>query len=117
MHSNSDIWRGFPRFMIFLFNLIYLSNRQGCQTSVAAAVDGSLEDDVLYLQPYKIPGWYCRRTSTTTKSNILGVPFPPVEALGPFLGSCPTEPRMFEDGGVRAAAALWKTCEELTGGV
>ena len=100
--------------MIFLFRLVYLNNYQGCQTSVAAAVDSKLDDAVLYLQPYKIPARCCRRPKN---SRILGVPFPPMESLGPFLGPCPTEPRLFDDGGVRAAAALWKTCEELTGSV
>lgn len=111
--SNSDIWRGFPSFLIFLFHLIYLNNRQGCRTSVVAAV-GALENDWLYLQPYKIHPWFCRQTSKKN-SKCIGVPFPPMEALGPFMGFCPTEPRLFEDGGVRAAAALWKTCEKLTG--
>jgi hypothetical protein len=110
-YRNSDIWRGFPRLMVFLFRLVYLDNRQGCRTSVVAAVgtssNGALDEGVLYLQPYKIPSWCCRAPIIRKNSNndndgqqrasIIGVPFPAMEALGPFMGFCPTEPRIVEN--------------------
>jgi NAD(P)-dependent dehydrogenase (short-subunit alcohol dehydrogenase family) len=63
MHSNSDIWRTFPRWIIPLFSLVYLNTRQGSHTSVAAAV-GDFADlqirpnsPVAYLQPYYCYEW------------------------------------------------------------
>jgi hypothetical protein len=102
-NSNSDIWRDFPNILKFFFNLIYLNNRQGCQTSVAAAV-GEWDDKVIYLQPYWLPA-----TSSTQ------VPFPVTEMLGVFQGHRVTQPRLPADGGLLAGQALWKAGEELTG--
>jgi hypothetical protein len=102
-NSNSDIWRDFPSILKFFFNLIYLNNRQGCQTSVAAAV-GEWDDDVVYLQPYWLP-------ATSSKQ----VPFPVMEMLGVYQGHRVTQPRLPADGGLLAGQALWKASEELTG--
>jgi hypothetical protein len=101
-NSNSDIWRDFPSILKFFFNLIYLNNRQGCQTSVAAAV-GEWDDDVIYLQPYWLPG------------TSIEVPFPVMEMLGVYQGHRVTQPRLPADGGLLAGQALWKASEELTG--
>jgi len=99
---NSDIWRGKPRWMVPLFRLLYLTNRQGCQTSVAACVE-DLPDDVLYLQPY----W--QRSSKLT-------PWPPTEMLGPFVGFQHVPPRLPSDGGELFADALWRFSEGLANG-
>ena len=100
--SNSDIWRDFPRILIPIFSMIYLNNRQGCHTSVAAAL-GHFDDSVLYLQPYWLP--------CTTKTQT---PFPAFEMLGPYQGHRVTQPRMPADGGRIAAEALWKASAEIT---
>jgi len=99
--SNSDIWRDFPRILIPIFSLIYLNNRQGCRTSVAAAL-GDFDGTTLYLQPYWLP-------TTTTQT-----PFPALEMLGPYQGHCVTQPRLPVDGGRTAAQALWKAAAEIT---
>jgi len=100
-HSNSDIWRDFPRVLQFVFQFIYLDSRQGCCTSVAAAV-GEWDDSVIYLQPYWLP-------AATT------VAFPAMEILGVFQGYRVTQPRLPADGGLQAGQALWKASLELTG--
>jgi NAD(P)-dependent dehydrogenase (short-subunit alcohol dehydrogenase family) len=98
---SSDIWRGFPKFMQAIFRMIYLTPRQGCSTSVAAAVK---EDwgDATYLQPYWQP-------------NGEETPVPVTELIGPYVGYYPVKPRLPKDGGLKDASALWKTSEELTG--
>jgi NAD(P)-dependent dehydrogenase (short-subunit alcohol dehydrogenase family) len=99
---NSDIWRHFPRFIIPLLRLIFLTTKQGSSCSVAAA---TLPDDnlPLYLQPYWMPV-----TSERT-------PHPIFETLGPYAGYVPTSPRLPSDGGAFEAEALWQASEELTG--
>jgi len=99
---NSDIWRDNPRWMVPLFRLLYLTNQQGCQTSVAACVQ-DFPDHVFYLQPY----WQPRSSKRT--------PWPPTEMLGPFVGYQAVAPRLPADGGKMAAEALWKCSEELIG--
>ena len=90
-----------PRFIIPIFRLVYLNNRQGSHTSIAAAV-GQFETLPLYLQPYWLP------VQDMT-------PFPLFEMLGPFEGSVVTKPRLpVKDRGAVAAGALWNACEELT---
>jgi hypothetical protein len=103
-YSNSDIWRTFPSVLKFFFNLIYLNNRQGCHTSVAAAVGEWEDDKVVYLQPYWLPA-----TSPTQ------VPFPVAEMLGVYQGHRVTQPRLPADGGLLAGQAMWKASAELTG--
>lgn len=99
-HRNSDIWRGFPRWIIPIFRLLYLNNQQGCYTSVAACLC-EIETSVIYLQPYWMP-WS-------------GQPaFPPMEMLGPFVGYAAATPRLPNDNG-ESAVALWKVSEQITG--
>lgn len=98
---SSDIWRGKSTFMQAIFRMVYLTPRQGCSTTVAAAVK---EDwgDATYLQPYWQP--YGEET-----------PVPVTEMIGPYVGYYPVKPRLPKDGGLKDASALWKTSEELTG--
>ena len=100
---NSNIWRNTSRWLVKLFGLIYLTSAQGCSTSVAAATQ-KLDDDVVYLQPYWLPGW-------------MKVAFPAMEMLGPYVGWRITSPRLPEDGaeGMNTSMHLWKASEELTG--
>ena len=100
---NSDIWRNKPSWLKALFRLFYLTNRQGCQTSVAACVE-DFPADVVYLQPYW--QWNSRQT-----------PWPPTEMLGPFVGFQPTPPRLVTvDECGQAAESLWKCSEDLIDG-
>ena len=85
--------------MIPFFRALYLDSRQGCHTTVAAAL-GDFDDD--YLQPYWLPEWM---------SDI--TPFPALEMMGPFVGYQATKPRLPNDDGT--AKSLWKASEELTG--
>lgn len=100
---NSDIWRGYPSWILAVFKRIYLNNKQGSYTSVAASVLEDLPDDVIYLQPYH-----------QIRYDV--APFPPFEMLGPFVGFQPVVPRLPRDGsnGELTAASLWKVSEELT---
>lgn len=54
---NSDIWRDYPRFLVSIFRWVYLTNLQGCQTSVVAATitKPAWLDSCPYLQPYWLP--------------------------------------------------------------
>jgi NAD(P)-dependent dehydrogenase (short-subunit alcohol dehydrogenase family) len=99
---NSDIWRDYPRWLVAIFDKIYLNNKQGSYTSVAASVV-DLPDDVIYLQPY-------HQVQAST------APFPPFEMLGPFVGYQAVTPRLPNDGakGGLTSQALWKVSEELT---
>jgi hypothetical protein len=136
-HSNSDIWREFPTFLTQnIFTQIYLTNQQGCRTSVAAAVldekelfhnDDTADPDCCYIQPYWLPG--------IPLENRDQVPFPLYEILGPYQGYRVTKPRLpFASSKIAsspklgsgssssqvtnhlsAGEALWKACEELTG--
>ena len=94
---NSDIWRGFPQWMRFIFGLFYLDSRQGCSTSVAAALC-NFDSSVEYLQPYWLPS-----------------SFPMYEMMGPFIGYRPTKPRLPYDGGSKSAQCVWRASEEMTG--
>jgi hypothetical protein len=84
--------------MIPFFRAVYLDSKQGCQTTVAAAL-GDFKDD--YLQPYWIP------------SGMTTTPFPALEMMGPFIGYRATKPRLPND--TVTAQSLWKASEELTG--
>ena len=99
---NSDIWRNFPRWVVAVFDYVYLNNRQGAYTSVAASVIEDLPEDVIYLQPYH---------QVTSSSP----PFPPTEMLGPFVGFQAVQPRLPDDGqnGELAAELLWETSLQL----
>ena len=95
----SDMWRGmnsiFRKFILDPFmSAMFLSNEQGCITSVAAAtikyqdinpkekdIDGVL-DYPPYLQPYYL-----------TPFKILF----PFEILGPYVGYCQVKPRLPKD--------------------
>ena len=89
--------------MIRVFDLFYLNSRQGCYTSVAAALN-EFDPTQVYLQPYCMPAG--------TK-----VPFPMIEMMGPFCGYRVTEPRLPDDDseGIATAQCLWEVSEELTG--
>ena len=94
----SDIWRGFPDWVVQVMKIFLLTPRQACRPVVAAAVEMM---DASYIQPYWLPR-YDRR------------PFPAMEMLGPYVGYAVTAPRLPADGGHQAALALWKVSEELT---
>jgi len=98
---NSDIWRGFPRFVIPIFRMIFLTNRQGCSCSVAATI---MEDSnlPLYLQPY----WQPMRWRMI---------HPLFETMGPYAGHVPVAPRLQADGGTFEGEALWKASEDVSG--
>jgi len=100
---NSDIWRTYPRWLVAIFERIYLNNRQGSYTSVAASVIEDLPEDVIYLQPYH-------------QVSHVSVPWPPTEMLGSFVGWQATTPRLPRDGtnGALTARVLWAVSEELT---
>lgn len=112
---NSDIWRNYPKFVVKVFRLIYLTSRQGSQTSVAAAV-GNVPRGV-YLQPY----WQPRKSTSrrdhhpVSFSRSFGLPFPAFEMLGLFIGHAITEARLPDDGkdGLVSASAMWKVCSEI----
>jgi NAD(P)-dependent dehydrogenase (short-subunit alcohol dehydrogenase family) len=100
----SDIWRSSSRLLVFFYRFVYLSTRQGCQTSVDAATRADLPkgDLALYLQPYL-------RVQGAAAKPI----HPLFEMLGPFCGSVVTPPRLPLRRDV-AAAALWTACEVVT---
>jgi NAD(P)-dependent dehydrogenase (short-subunit alcohol dehydrogenase family) len=104
---NSDIWRGVNPVVRWLFKLIYLTNEQGCSTTLAAALlpAKELEDHLLcpYLQPYWLPGNYTKRP-----------PFPLAEMLAPYAGHVRTRARLPSDP-TAAGTALWKVSCGLTG--
>eukprot|EP00978_Attheya_sp_CCMP212_P031382 scaffold118350_cov57-Attheya_sp.AAC.2 len=107
-----------------VFGWIYLSSKQGSETSVAAAV-GDFPEDAIYLQPYWQPslgGLFGHASSSATNTNAnpattYGVQFPAWEMLGPFIGHAVTKPRLPQDGGAvegqASATALWTACESL----
>lgn len=99
---NSDIWRNKPAFLRRIFQLVYLDNKQGCHTTVAACVISDLPADANYLQPYH-------------QVHPTVAPWPPLEMLGVFVGHLITEPRLPKDGsnGEKTAQVLWETSEEL----
>ena len=78
---------------------LFLTPIEGCRPTVVAAV-GELSNDVFYMQPYKMP-WD-------------GASLPLFQALGPYQGhSCAAKPRLPDDGGARAGAALWDVSEQF----
>lgn len=91
--------------MKYIFSKVYLNNKQGAYTSLAASVVQDLpkDDDSLYLQPYY---------QVSPKSPI----WPPFEMLGPFIGYQAVAPRLPKDGsnGKLTSEVLWKVSEELT---
>ena len=109
--SNSDIWRSFPKLIQWIQSYIYLTNAQGCETTVAAATCRSRDiGDSIYLQPYPLQLGPWDTMSTNRPA------FPPLEMLGPFVGGARrTTPRLPNpDRSDQAAAALWQACHELT---
>lgn len=107
-YSNSDIWRGYPRWIIPIFRLLYLTSKQGSSTSVAAAVGDfpqTQKDEVLYLQPYR----------QFLGSQEHKPPFPAFEMLGPYAGYEITTPRLQTDGGQKSAQALWEVSQKFCG--
>ena len=96
---NSDIWRGFPWFIIPIFRAIFLTTNS-CSVAAATLADDNLP---LCLQPYWMP-ISSKRTSRPT-----------FETLGPYAGYVSTAPRLPADGGTFEAEALWRALEELTG--
>lgn len=100
---NSDIWRNYPRWVVAIFQRVYLNNQQGAYTSVAASVIDDFPEDVIYLQPYH-------------QLSSSAVPWPPTEMLGPFVGYQAIQPRLPKDGqnGRITSEILWAVSEELT---
>lgn len=100
--------------MKMIFSFIYLTTKQGCRPSVAAAVldDDELflndEDDCCYLQPYWLPGIPLRNKksyqNTDQQQQLLPpkqqqqrqhrVPHPMFEMMGPYQGYRLTDPRL-----------------------
>lgn len=101
----SDIWRSSSRLVVFFYRFVYLTTRQGCQTSVDAATREDLprSELALYLQPYM------RVTGTAPKPM-----FPLFEMLGPFSGSSVVTPPRLPLRSEAAATALWTACEIVT---
>lgn len=100
---NSDIWRNFPRWLDPIHEFFYLTNRQGCCTSVAACVLPTLSlsnNAYPYLQPY----W---------QFGTGRVLFPSFEMLGPYQGYRLTPPRLPYNT-TAAAEAMWQVSVELT---
>lgn len=107
---NSDIWRDYPRLLDPVHRLLYLTNEQGCRTSVAACVLEDIPDNTLF--PYLQPYWQLFDSS----SNISSPLFPALELVGPYQGYRWTAPRVpAGDEGRAAAQALWRASNELTG--
>lgn len=110
--SNSDIWRDFPRFLVPIFEMIYLNNYQGSQTSVAAALcdwsdlqSAAACSDTVYLQPYY-------QHFPQRKGEPL---FPPLELVGSFGGHHQVTPRLpRHDDGLQAGKALWSASLKAT---
>eukprot|EP00594_Rhizosolenia_setigera_P001200 CAMPEP_0178948134 /NCGR_PEP_ID=MMETSP0789-20121207/5302_1 /TAXON_ID=3005 /ORGANISM="Rhizosolenia setigera, Strain CCMP 1694" /LENGTH=393 /DNA_ID=CAMNT_0020628463 /DNA_START=225 /DNA_END=1407 /DNA_ORIENTATION=+ len=109
---NSDIWRNYSNTQKKLFRLLYLSPQQGSQTSIAASVL-QFEDDVVYLQPYRLPPIYNNNKKKKKRKSV--PPYPVFEMLGPFMGYRETQPRLPEDDGVLASQSLFQVCEDLAG--
>uniref|UniRef100_A0A7S2U1R6 Protochlorophyllide reductase n=1 Tax=Lotharella oceanica TaxID=641309 RepID=A0A7S2U1R6_9EUKA len=95
VHSN--IWRFCPNLLMpvinFIMMLFFLTNHQGCTTSVACAV-GEVPRDEDYLQPYFMPdSWRL-----------------PFEVCGPYVGYMGMKPRYPPDIDAEAKR-LWKESE------
>ena len=140
--SNSDIWRNYPKFITnYIFPLCYLSNEQGCRTSIAASIldenelfpnnnnnnnvkENNDNDDSYYcsyIQPYWLPGISLQDITTT--------PYPLYEMMGPYQGYRITHPRIplklssstttatatGAANQLTAGEALWQACTDLTG--
>jgi NAD(P)-dependent dehydrogenase (short-subunit alcohol dehydrogenase family) len=112
---NSDIWRNYPKFMELVHKALYLTPKQGCITSIVAAL-GKLPPKAVYLQPYWQPF-----SSTSADllvnpslsfSNWFTVKYPFSEMLGPYVGYAITDPRLPTDVDA-SSAALWRSCGEL----
>uniref|UniRef100_A0A7S4EP80 Protochlorophyllide reductase n=1 Tax=Pseudo-nitzschia australis TaxID=44445 RepID=A0A7S4EP80_9STRA len=132
---NSDIWRGFPRWLReYVFEKVYLTTEEGSEPIVAAAVRNNLiadknsimanngRDDVIYVQPYANPFsiFGGRLFPDSTSSRTAAVPstqqgpmIPFTELLGPYVGHIATIPRL-PTNKEAAAEALWKVSKELT---
>ncbi|KAL7570681.1 hypothetical protein ACA910_014952 [Epithemia clementina (nom. ined.)] len=120
---NSDIWRTFPRWIQRLQSLIFLTNAQGCETTVAAVVTSPLPPQAVYLQPYPLTVGPWDTILQPMTSATATAAFPPLEMLGPFVGGArittPRLPKQQQEQGdagrLEAAAALWQACQEITG--
>ena len=111
-HSNSDIWRNYPKLMRTLYRLLYLTTKQGSSTSVAASVMefSDVSSDAIYLQPYRLPSLNFLR-----RKKRQSTPHPMFEMLGPYQGYVVSKPRLPGDDGIRACQSLFSVCEELAG--
>jgi len=111
---NSDIWRGYPKFMMKVHDLIYLTPNQGATTSIAAAV-GDLPKSAVYLQPYWQP-WGKRKllpkANATSFSDCYSLPVPFTEMMGIYIGYAVTDCRLPP---YRSSTAMWNVCEDLVG--
>ncbi|VEU36608.1 unnamed protein product [Pseudo-nitzschia multistriata] len=123
---NSDIWRGFPKWMReYVFEKIYLTTKQGSEPIVAAAVRNDLVANknsetgaVVYIQPYANPfsifgGRLFPNSDEVSSSPQRGPMLPFTEMLGPFVGHLRTIPRLPSNKDV-AAETLWRVSSELT---
>lgn len=121
---NSDIWRNYPKFLLKyilgpIFNLLYLSTKEGSKTSLVGAV-GKLPENAIYLQPYWHPRSKPKKGSDkkagANKSFRLSyrLHFPVFEMLGLFVGHAVTEPRL-PPNLKEQSKTLWKVSEDLVG--
>ena len=124
---NSDIWRGFPRFIRrHIFDKIYLTTEDGSEPVVAAAIrdnltvgkEKSISNDgkgfSIYIQPYADPhSIFNGQLAHATPSSSQGPMKPYTEMLGPYVGHLLTMPRLPENTEA-AAKALWKVSEQMT---
>ena len=111
---NSDIWRFYPRFMDMIHKAIYLTPKQGCTTSIVAAL-GKLPSHAVYLQPYWQPfsglNSYSKSLSSSF-SHWFQIKYPFSEMLGPYIGYAITDPRLPNDVDA-SSKAMWNSCADL----
>ena len=118
---NSDIWRGYPKWLLKyvlgpLFRLLYLTPKEGSQTSLVAAV-GILPPDAIYIQPYWLPTkkkLYHEHQSSSSFPFMYTLPLPLFEMLGLFIGYAITQPRLPQNVDYHSKT-LWDVSEQLVG--
>ena len=111
---NSDIWRDSSPMWLKIYDMLFLTTKQGSNTSLASAV-GNLPKDALYLRRYWQPGK--RKVLSNSKAmpwlcDPPG-PHPIMEQMGIHVGFAVTDCRL--PPSPESCYALWNVCEELVG--